>query len=148
MTLSYLLPAVTVPEADAYAELRAWSDWTGEDDAKIGALRRSQDFIAATYNARWATEWANSEAPEEVKYAIIEGARRELVAPGALNPDVTVGTLRKRVKVEGAVEVEYAVGSGKMTAEDMRPDISIIGQLLSGFLRTGSGGVTVDTLRV
>ena len=149
MTLSYLIPAVTVEEADVYAALRVWSDWAAaEDPSKIGALRRSQDYIAATYNARWAEEWTTLETPEEVKYAIIEGARRELTTPGALNPDVTLATARKRVKVEGAVEVEYAVGSGKLTAADMRPDISIIDQLLAEFLRVGGGGVTVDTLRV
>jgi hypothetical protein len=148
MTLSYVLPAVTVEEADAYAALRVWSNWTGEDPSKEGALRRSQDFIAAVYNSRWAEEWENDEAPEEVKYAIIEGARRELVSPGSLNPDVVLATVRKRVKVEGAVEVEYAVGSGRLSADDMRPDIRIIEQLLAGFLRTGSGGVTVNTLRV
>lgn len=145
--LSYLIPAVTVEEADVYAELRAWTNWTGQDAAKIGALRRSQDFIAATYNGRWATEWTTLETPEEVKYAIIEGARRELVSPNSLSPDVTAATARKRVKVEGAVEVEYAVGSGKLTANDMRPDIAIIGQLLAGFLAKGTGGAMVDSLR-
>ena len=147
MTLSFVLPAVTVEEADAYATLRVWTNWTGEDPAKEGALRRSQDFIAATYNSRWKEEWDNDDAPEQVKYAIIEGARRELVAPGSLNPDITLATARKRVKVEG-VEVEYAVGSGKLVASDMRPDISIIEQLLAPYLSKSSGGVTVDMLRV
>lgn len=145
--LSYLIPAVTVEEADVYAELRAWTDWTGADAAKIGALRRSQDYIAAHYNGRWADAWTTLETPEEVKYAIIEGARRELVSPNSLSPDVTTATARRRVKVEGAVEVEYAVGSGKLTAGDMRPDIPIIGQLLAGFLVRNGGGAMVDSLR-
>jgi hypothetical protein len=145
--LSYLLPAVTLDEANAYAELRGWTNWAGEDAGKVGALRRSQDFIAATYNSRWKDVWDNSQAPAEVKYAIIEGARRELVSPGSLNPDVVAATVRKRVKVEGAVEVEYAVGSGKLTAADMRPDIAIIDALLAGFLIRGNGGAMVDSLR-
>lgn len=145
--LSYLIPAVTVEEANVYAELRGWTNWAGSDAGKIGALRRSQDFIAATYNSRWKDVWLNSETPEEVKYAIIEGAKRELVSPNSLSPDVTAATARKRVKVEGAVEVEYAVGSGKLTAADMRPDIAIIESLLAGFLARGAGGAMVDSLR-
>lgn len=146
MTLSLMQPAVTVAEADAYAEARVWSNWTGSDTAKTGALRRSQDYIAANYNRRWKDEWDNDHAPDEVKFAIIEGARRELVSPGSLSPDVVAATARKRVKVEGAVEIEYAVGANGISAADMRPDIAIIDALLVGLLVNGSSTM-IDLLR-
>jgi hypothetical protein len=79
--LSYTDPAVTVAEADAYATARAWANWTGNDTVKTAALRRGQDYIAGAYNGRWATEWDNDAAPEPVRFAIIEAARRELVTP-------------------------------------------------------------------
>jgi len=142
--LSYTELAVTLAEADAYAALRAWADWaTGDDAARTAALHRSQDYIAATYNHLWAEEWDNDAAPDEVKYAIIEGARREKASAGSLQPDVTVGKIKTRVKVD-AIDISYAQGIG---AAAMRPDIPIIGNLLAPHL-TKSWGASVDLLRV
>lgn len=144
--LSFTDSAVTPAEADAYAEARAWSNWSGSETVKAAAIRRAQDFIAATYNSRWADEWPNDDAPDEVKFAIIEGARRELVAPGSLDPDVTPGKIKERVRVEGAVEVAYAVGKGD--AASQRPVVGIIDNLLAPLLKGAGFGATVDVLRV
>lgn len=144
--LTYTTLAVTLAEAAAYAEARVWSDWIGTDAAKTGALRRSQDYIASTYNSLWRDEWEEADAPDEVKYAIIEGARRELVSAGSLSPDVTPGKIKTRVRVEGAVDVTYATGSG--SASSQRPDISIIGNLLQPLLSGSGFGATVELLRI
>jgi len=145
--LSYTDPAVSVPETDVYVTLRGWTDWTGADPHKTAALRRGQDFIAGAYNDRWATEWDNDDAPEPVKYAIIEAARRELVSPGSLSPDYVASRVvsRERKKV-GPLEkeLEYAEAT---SASSVRPQIAIIEQLLAGLIRQGFGG-TVELLRV
>lgn len=143
MSLSYVDLAVEVTEADDYADARLWSDWTGDEATKTAALRRAQDFIASTYNDQWSDDdWDDTDAPDEVRYAIIEGARRELVSPGSLSPDVTMGKVKTRVRVEGAVDVTYASGN----ASAQRPDISIIRNLLAPLL--SNGGATVDLLRI
>src|SRR5690606_1337305 len=105
--LAYTDPAVTTAEADAYALARGWTNWTGADEVETAALRRGQDFIGGAYNSRWATEWGNSDAPENVKFAVIEAARRELVKPGSLTPDITKAGQASRKKVKaGPVETE------------------------------------------
>lgn len=145
--LSYVDNAVTVIEADAYADARLWAEWTGADSVKIAAIRRSQDFIAAQYNHKWNSDWANDAAPSEVKYAIIEGAKRELIEPGSLNPDVTLGKIKTRVRVEGAVDVTYADTSAH-GVDGMKPVVSIIDDLLAPFVKSSGFGGTVATLRV
>mgnify|MGYP001373192964 CR=1 FL=1 len=145
--LSYTEAAVTVAEADAYAALRAWSDWTGTDQVKTAALRRGQDYIAGIGNGRWSTGWDNDAAPEPVKFAIIEAARREMVAPGSLAPDYVASRVVSREKKKvGPLEkeLEYAQAS---SAAAVRPNIAIIDQLLAGLL-TAAGGASVDLLRV
>jgi hypothetical protein len=141
--LSYVDEAVPVEDADAYAAARGWTNWTGLESLKVAALRRSQDYIAATYNHRWNSDWDETDIPEEVSYAIIEGARRELVTPGSLSPDVTLGKIKESVEVVGAVKVSYAKGSG---ASAHRPDISIIANLLAAYIT--NSGASVDLLRV
>lgn len=127
--LSFTEMAVTSQEAEAYAESRGLT-WADDE----GALRRGQDYIAATYNARWKDEWANEEAPEGVKFAIIEAAIRELAAPGSLAPDVSISGTVKRRRV-GDVETEYA---GREGAVDARPTFAAIDGLLSGLLKNVS----------
>lgn len=142
MTLSLTDPAVTVAEADDYASARGWSDWAG--DGKEPALLRAQTFIAATYNGRWATEWASEEAPAAVRYAITEAARRELRSPGSLSPDYDpAGLIKRQSKAVGPLktDVEFAV---PVDAASARPVIGIIDNLLSGLLvaKKGRGGVS------
>jgi len=144
--LSYTDPAVTVLEADAYAALRGWTNWTGLGPIKNAAIMRGQTYLAGLYNDRWATEWDNDDAPEAVKNAIIEAARRELVSPGSLSPDYVASRVvtRERKKV-GPLEkeLEYAEATG---ASSVRPDIAIIDQLLAGLLVQSFGG-SVPALR-
>ena len=145
--LSYTEPAVTIAEADAYAEARAWSNWTGAEPVKTAALRRGQDYLAQRYNGRWVTEWANDEAPEPVKYAIIEAARRELVEPGSLSPDfVASRQIKSEKKGVGPLtkEVTYADAAGAASA---RPSIAAIDNLLAGLI-AAAGGASAGLLRV
>lgn len=72
------------------------------------------------------------EIPVEIINATIEAAVREKASPGALSPDVTPGTVKKRVRVEGAVEVEYAAGSTPATAQ--RPIATVIDDILAPLL--------------
>lgn len=145
--LSYTDLAVTIAEADAYALARAWTNWTGEPAMKEAALRRGQDYIAQRFNARWSSDWANDAAPDLVKYAIIEAARRELVAPGSVAPDfVASKTITREKKKVGPLEkeLEYA---GATNAGSVRPVIAAIDNLLAGLLKA-AGGASVDLLRV
>lgn len=145
--LSFTNPAVTVPEADAYADLRVWSDWTGAEASKSGALRRGQDYIAGIGNGRWATVWANDEAPEPVKFAIIEAARRELANPGSLAPDFVASKVVSREKKKvGPLEKELQYAEAT-SASAVRPNIAIVDQLLAGLLKAAVGG-SVELLRV
>ena len=145
--LSYTTLAVTVPEADAYAQARAWTAWAGDDAAKTAALRRGQDYIASTYNSRWSVEFDDTDAPAEVKYAIVEAAYREIVTPGSLAPDYVAAktVTRERVKV-GAIEEEFEYAGG-VSAASIRPQIAIIDNLLASYLKQ-SFGASVDLLRV
>jgi hypothetical protein len=144
--LSYTAIAVTVPDADAYAQSRAWIDWTGDEPAKTAALRRGQDYIAGLYNSRWNVEFDDETAPDLVKYAIIEAARRELVKPGSLNPDFVAANAVKRKKVKAGpaeTETEFA-GAG--TVEGARPVIGAIDGLLAGLLLDASATTSVSML--
>jgi hypothetical protein len=135
--LSYETLAVTAAAADAYATSRAWTNWTGDESAKTAAIRRGQDYIAGLYNSRWNIDFNDETAPQVVIYAIIEAARRELVAPGSLMPDV-VGTERVLREKVGDLEVQYADAK---EADDARPRLPIIDGLLAGLIRN-AGNVT------
>lgn len=144
--LSYTDPAVTVLEADAYL-VAAGQPWTGTNDAKAAAIVRGQRYIAGIGNGRWASEWDNDDAPEPVKFAIIEAAQRELASPGSLAPDFVASKVVKREKKQVgplAKELEYAEAT---SAASVRPDIEIIDQLLAGQLMA-SGGASVPVLRM
>jgi hypothetical protein len=144
--LSFTELAVTVADADAYASDRAWSNWTGDNTAKTAALRRGQDFIAGAYNGRWNVEFDNVEAPDAVKFAIIEAARRELVAPGSLNPDYDPsGSIKRERKKLGPLEKEFEYAT-PANAAAARPIVGSIDALLAGLLLAAPGGTTVTTL--
>ncbi|GAA4169132.1 DnaT-like ssDNA-binding protein [Shinella granuli] len=129
--LSFTTLAVTLEEANAYATARAWANWTGTNDAKTAALRRGQDAIASMYNSRWIVEFDDEDAPEQVQFAIIEAARRELVKPGSMSPDLKRGGKIKAVGA-GSARVEFADGAPAETT------FSIIDGLLSGFVTSKS----------
>ena len=134
--LSYTDLATDLATANAYATARGWSDWSGSDAEKEAALRRGQDYIAATYNARWADEWDNDEAPLAVQYAIIEAARRELIEPGSMAPDLERGGAVKSIKA-GSVAIEYKDSAPAVTA------FPVIEGLLSGLLMPASASVAL-----
>jgi hypothetical protein len=144
-------------EASAYADSRGLTFAVAGDDAPLAeqALRRATAWVDATYRARFpgyrvnareqALEWPRYDAydtegnyiestvvPVEIINATIEAAIREKASPGALSPDVTPGTVKKRVRVEGAVEVEYAVGAGGVRSQV--PISTVIDGLLGSLL--------------
>lgn len=138
--LSFTDPAVTVSEADAYALARAYAGWTGTDVVKAAALRRGQDFIAGQYNARWGVTFDNDDAPDEVKYAIIEAAVLEAATPGVLSAVVKANERIKRAKA-AAVEVEFADGGD--TLAGAVPVVSKIEGLLEMLLARHMPGILV-----
>ena len=136
--LSFTDPAVTVDESDAYASARRWTDWgAASSQDKAAAILRAQTFVAATYNGRWSAQWQNDAAPENVKFAIVEAARRELQAPGSLAPDVNPdGVIKRQSKAVGPLktDIEYADGKGA------RPSVPMVGYLLAGLIGGAGGG--------
>lgn len=144
--LSFSEPAITIQEADDYAESRAYSDWleasSSPATAKEAAIRRGQDYIAGRYNGRWLSEFENDDAPDQVKYAIAEAARLELATPGVLAPVLSRAGQVKRKRVKAAVvetETEYFDGA---PSQDTIVKIDL---LLQGLI---AGGAVVDLVRV
>ncbi len=147
---------ISVADAGVYAAARGLTfpvSTAPEITAAEQALRRATEFIDQRYGTRFVGQWAvadqalawprsyayyRSEAladdavPPQVKAATVQAAVRELASPGSLTPDVTTGTIKKRVRVEGAVEVEYAVGAGGVASQT--PIVSIIDQILAPLL--------------
>lgn len=127
--LSLTVAAVTLTEANTYCAARAYANWSGDDLARTAALRRGQDFIAGEYNHRWLVTFDNAAAPEVVKFAIIEAARRELVAPGSLQPDLTMGREKVLTAVEG---IKWTPLKSDAKAADLMPYLRAIRNLLRG----------------
>jgi hypothetical protein len=161
---------VNLADAAAYAEARGLTFAISGDDEALAeqALRRATTWLDATYRSQFpgdrknlrqqALEWprigaydrngyniTDSEIPRELVAATIEAAVREKASPGALSPDVTPGQIAKMERVEGAVTVEYAIGSGVIS--DQRPVSTVIDDILGSLLCVSRGpalfGVTV-----
>lgn len=133
--LSYVAPAVTVEEADAYATARGLTAWTGNEAAKAAALRRGQDYIAREFNGRWLEEW--TDAPDVVKFAIVEAAVAEIVKPGGLSPVVTPGEAKALVGV-GSLRWEPArLASG---VDGFKPVLTAIEAMLAPLVTGRSTG--------
>lgn len=159
----------SIADIAAYATARgltfAITGGSNATDAEAAA-RRATVWLDATFRARFpgrkangrgqALEWprvdaydatgeaiASDEVPAEIISALCEAAIREKASPGSLSPDVTPGKIQKRVKVEGAVEVEYA-GSG--SAASLVPVLSVVDGILTSLLAS-TGGATVALLR-
>lgn len=99
--LSYTVPAASEDEAEAYFTASG-EVWAGD----AGTLMRGQRYVAANYNSRWLVAFDNGAAPDAVKHAIFEAARREAATPGSLAPDYQPAQAVKREKVD-VLEVEY-----------------------------------------
>ena len=106
----------------------------GKSDPEIEqALRRATQWLDARYAARFCGYRISEDQalalpqsglidrggyalrhdaiPTRVQQATAEAAVRELASPRSLQPDVTPGKVVKGARVEGAVDVEYAIGS-------------------------------------
>lgn len=95
------------------------------DWPRVGVIDREANIIL------------QDEIPREIIAACCEAAVREKAVPGSLSPDVVPGEVTKRAKVEGAVEVEYAVGSSPVQSQ--QPVMTVVdGILASLFERSPS----------
>lgn len=125
--LSYTVLAVTEAEAGAYFTLSNEAENWDE-----GALMRGQRYVASTYNGRWIAPFDNAAAPDAVKHAIFEAARREADVPGSLAADYQPPRIVKRKKID-VIETEYAdaVPTGSPT--------SVLDAILTGVARPAGG---------
>lgn len=140
---------------DAYHATYGNSTWTGEDADKEAAIRRATAYLSNSYtwaglrshNRDQALAWPRSgvcdnegngidsnEMPVELLNATAEVALRELVTPGSMSPDFVASDQVKREKI-GQIEVEYS--SAKRTAEELRPVVTIVRDLIGAFLKNG-----------
>lgn len=139
--LSLTTLALTRAEADAYAAARGRAAWAAATTAaRDEALRRGQDYIAGEYNRRWVDEWGNDEAPEAVKFAIIEAAFRELETPNILRPDVTLAEKKILTGVKGITWEPLYRGGG---VSAYKPVLTAIDGLLDGLVM-GAGTLFLD----
>lgn len=155
---------ISVTEADTYHAARGNSEWTGDNEAKEASIRRATAFLSNSYtwaglrthNRAQSLAWpragvcdaegngiASDEIPVEIKDACAEIALRELVTPGAMNPDFTQSEMVKREKI-GQIEVEYLNASSNADAQ--RPVLLVVRDLIGAFLKTGAGNSIVGSL--
>ena len=132
--LSYTVLAVTEAEAGEYFQLSNEAQNWDE-----GALMRGQRYVASTYNGRWLAPFDNAAAPDAVKHAIFEAARREADVPGSLAADYQAPRVVKRKKID-VIETEYAdaVPTGSPTA--------VLDAILTGVARPAGGRTRTATV--
>lgn len=145
----------------------AWSDEGVTDPLRTAALVRARVVLDGRYGNRYPGRkvggraqdlgWPRMDAkdaagddidagtvPVEILQAAYEIALAELVSPGSMSPSVTLGQVKVRARVEGAVDVTYA-GGGSVASQ--RPTLTIVDDILSTLLPRPSGA-SVDLLRV
>lgn len=149
---------VSVADFKVYCDKRGLSYAGKSDDLIEQALRRATQWVDATYGDRFCGVRvhvaqalvlpqaglvdrqgyyiASDAVPRQVVSATAEAGFRELQSPQSLSPDVTPGKVKKRVRVEGAVEVEYAVGAAD--AAGQAPVISVVNGILAPLFRATS----------
>ena len=130
--LSLTDPAVSAAEAQAYIDARGLSGWPETEPAQEAALRLGQDYIAREYNHRWTAEWENDDAPEGVKFAIVEAARAELARPGILSQIIELG--REKVLTR-AGEIGWTPAKQNASVADLMPRFTAIDGYLRGHVR-------------
>ena len=130
--LSYTAAAVTPAEALAYIAARGIAGWPDGEPAQIAALRRGQDHIAREYNAQWTIEFTEADAPEVVKFAIIEAALVEARAPGSLAPTVKATDVKMLTRVGSISWTPVAVAGG---VDALKPRLMHVEAMLSGLIR-------------
>lgn len=155
---------ISVVGATAYHAARGNAEWASvsySEGDREAAIRRATAFLSnsftwaglRTHARNQALAWPRSgvvdqegngiladEIPIEVSDACAEIALRELVAPGAMNPDFTSSELVKREKI-GQIEVEYALSS--TSADAQRPVLLVVRDMVSQFLKAGAGNSIV-----
>lgn len=124
------------------------------------ALLRGSMSLDSTYAERWVgsvevygqdRSWPRSDAywpdgtvisgtPTAVVNAAYEMAYQELRVPGSTQPIVTPGKVKRRARVEGAVEVEYARDWSNETdlVKSMTPINTKIEGMLHGLISSRS----------
>lgn len=133
------------------------SDWTGSDDDKEAAIRRATSYLSDSFdwqgfranNRDQALTWPRSgvidhegigidsdEIPIEIQNAVAEIARQELITPNSMNPVFTRSEAVKSEKI-GQISVEYLLASP--SADDYRPVLIKVRDMIGQFLRRGSG---------
>ena len=143
---------VSVAEHQAYCNARGLG--YGSEAEIEQQARRAADYIGQVYRLRFkgcrtttvqaldwpraAVEYGQDEIPVELKRAQSELMLRAAAAD--LAPDVE--RLQKRVRVEGAVEVEYEPGAPAMTR------FRAVDNLLAPLLLTASGSDSVRLVRL
>ncbi len=139
---------ITQPAGEVVPALHRASTWIdanwGSQFSGYKATRtqlRAWPRVAAYYNlGGGVTEAIDSdETPVEVEYATYEAAIQELTSPNSLMPVITPSKSFKRVRVEGAVEVEFA-NTGTFDSKPVITSVSgILAPLLNSLLNDGSG---------
>lgn len=127
--LSYTVLAVTEAEAGEYFTASGEA-WAGD----AAALMRGQRYVASTYNGRWLAPFDNAAAPDAVKHAIFEAARREADVPGSLAADYQAPQQVTRERVD-VIEVEYAEAVRSAGLNTLLDNI-LIGQARAAASRT------------
>ena len=130
--LSFTDLAVTLAEASDYVSARALSGWPEGEPAQQAALRRGQDHISREYNSRWLSEFDNNDAPELVRFAIIEAALVEARNPGALSPTVKASDAKM---LTGVGSITWTPISGPGGVDALRPRLLHVEAMLSGLIR-------------
>ena len=146
----------------AYATAAGYTVPAGD----IGAARqRGSTYIDGTYGDRFsgvptggveqerawprtgATAYGSALASDIIPLRVVntsyEAALLELQSPGSLSAVVSGSSLVKREKVEGAVEVEYAVSDKTDLATAARPVVTVIDGLLAPLLTVPVPGILV-----
>lgn len=131
--LSYTTLAVTPAEATTYVDARGLAGWPEDEPAQAAALRRGQDAIAREYNGRWAEEWDSEDAPDLVRFAVIEAAVAEARDPGFLTRVVKASDAKALTRVG---EIGWAPVPGPGGVESLRPRLLHVEAMLAPLLRS------------
>ena len=130
--LSYTVAAVTPAEASSYITARSITGWPETEATQVAALRRGQDYLAREYNERWNVEFDNDDAPELVKFSIIEAALVEARNPGSLSPTVKASDAKM---LTGVGSITWTPISGPGGVDALRPRLLHVEAMLSGLIR-------------
>lgn len=154
---------VSLAFVDAYHTAKGNTTWTGTDALKENAIRRATDFLCNSYTWKGLRTHGRSQAlmwpragaydqegygippdqiPIEIQNATAEVALRELVTPGAMNPDFVASDLVKKETI-GPMSVEYALTS--VSADAQRPVLLIVRDMIGQFLDSAAGNSIVGS---